>query len=333
MVWEQKEWEKKSFEVTNVSEIKHFIYLPTGVEHHGTKIDSKDGFDVIECTVCGFKHIIPIPTAEEMINIYNDKYYSIDKPMYLKRAKEDIEWWNLVYSERFDTFESLLPPEQRSILDVGSGPGFFLIHGKKRGWKTLGIEPSSQAAVYSRNLGLEIVEDFLTEKTVIGLEKFDVIHMSEVLEHIPDPKGMLKIVRRLLKPRGIICVVVPNDYNPFQKALIKGCDFEPWWVAPPHHINYFNSDSLSQLLSNSGFDVMLSEATFPIDIFLLMGDNYVNNDKVGRKCHHKRKMFEQNLNKAGYHNLKRDLYQSLANRGLGREVILFGRMSNNGNKI
>jgi 2-polyprenyl-3-methyl-5-hydroxy-6-metoxy-1,4-benzoquinol methylase len=173
-----------------------------------------------------------------------------EKPLYLKRYQEDAKWWDLVYRDRYDSFEKLLPVGGRRILDIGSGPGYFLLHGKQRGWETLGIEPSSQAATHSRNLGLKIVEDFLNNKTASKLGDFDVIHMSEVLEHIPDPLGMMNIAKQMLRPGGVICVAVPNDYNPFQTALKKACGYKPWWVSPPHHINYFDCTSL-QILFHS----------------------------------------------------------------------------------
>lgn len=291
--------------------------------HTGPILDFVKGFDVIECDTCGFKHIIPIPTAEEMEKVYREEYYSIEKPLYLERTKEDLDWWNIVYSERYDTFEEYLPPDRRRILDIGSGPGFFLLHGKQRGWQTLGIEPSRQAADHSRKLGLEIAEDFLTMETASKLGKFDVVHMSEVLEHIPDPKGMLQLARHLLTAGGLICVVTPNDYNPFQYALRISCGYEPWWVAPPHHINYFNFDSLDGLLTETNFQVVHKEATFPIDIFPLMGMNYVGNDAIGRECHGNRKQFELNLVKSSMSKLKRNIYQSLSKLNIGREIIVF----------
>ncbi len=293
--------------------------------HKGIVLDSVNGFDVIECETCGFKHVVPIPTQEELEAVYRQEYYAVEKPLYLERVREDLDWWNLVYSERYDTFEELLPPNRRRILDVGSGPGFLLLHGKQRGWQTLGIEPSAQAAAHSRKLGLEIIEDFLTEETARRLGTFDVVHMSEVLEHIPDPRGMVRLVQNLLTPGGLLCVVVPNDYNPFQYALRKACGYEPWWVAPPHHINYFDFDSLSHLLSSNGFEIVLREATFPIDMFLLMGDDYVGNDILGRQCHGKRVKFEKNLSRACYSGLKRNLYRALAKIGIGREVMIIGK--------
>lgn len=293
--------------------------------HIGPVLDSVKGFDVIDCEVCGFKHIVPIPTAEELALVYRHDYYSIEKPLYLKHNEEDQEWWNLVYSERYDFFEQNLPPERRRILDIGSGPGYFLLCGKKRDWQVLGIEPSVQAAAHSRELGIEIYEDFLTEQTVRQLDSFDVVYMSEVLEHIPDPTSMLKLSYSLLNNEGLLCIVVPNDYNPFQSTLRKAYGYSPWWLAPPHHINFFNFDSISHLLTQCGFKIILKEATFPIDIFLLMGENYIGDDVLGRKCHGKRKAFEQGLAKAGLNDLKRQLYRKLADIGIGREILIVGK--------
>lgn len=293
--------------------------------HGGLVLDSINGFDVIECEGCGFKHIIPLPTTEELSLIYRREYYSKDKPFYLERVQEDLDWWNLVYSERYDTFEELLPRGRRRILDVGSGSGYFLLRGKERGWQTLGIEPSAKAAAHSRGLGLKVIKDFLTEGIARGLGRFDVIHMSEVLEHVPDPQKMMNLVGSLLTPGGLVCLVVPNDYNPFQHVLRSRLGYKPWWVAPPHHINYFDFDSLTALLKATGFEVLLRDTTFPIDMFLLMGENYVGNDGLGRQCHDKRKKFEQNLVAAGFKKLKQQLYRALAAQGIGREIILIGR--------
>jgi hypothetical protein len=96
-------------------------------------------------------------------------------------------------------------------------------------------------------------------------------------------------------------------------------------VGPPHHLNYFDFSSLSRLVESVGFEVVLTEATFPIDMFLLMGDNYVDNELLGRQCHQKRKTLEQNLAKAGMTDLKRRWYQALASLGLGREVQIFAQ--------
>lgn len=306
-------------------ETKHFVYPPTGVEHYGEVIDTKEGFDVIECETCGFKHVIPIPTPDELEKLYKEEFYSTEKPKYLERHREDQKWWNLVYQDRYDVFEENIPNECRSILDIGSGPGFFLLEGKKRGWKTLGIEPSKQAVENSKSLGLDIIEDLFSPSLANESGKFDVVHMNNVLEHIPDPRSILKAIYNLIKHGGLLCVSVPNDYNPFQQVLREVCNYEPYWVAPPEHINYFNVESLERLFKKMGFEVILKEATFPIDLFLLMGDNYIGDDLTGRACHEKRKHFELALKKGKHNKLKRDLYGHFADLGVGRELTIYGR--------
>jgi SAM-dependent methyltransferase len=296
-----------------------------GVQHHGATVDSVGGFDVVDCITCQFKHVTPIPTVEQLEQVYRHEYYTAEKPLYLEHVRQDLDWWNVVFASRFDTFESALSADRRRILDVGSGPGFFLKHARDRGWSTLGIEPSSRAAAHAKEMGLDIVEDFLSPQTAPQLGKFDVVHLSEVLEHIPDPAALLRIVHDLLNPGGLIYVEAPNDYSPFQEVLRSSMGFAPWWVVPPHHINYFDFGSLAGLLRRCSFDIVLQEATFPIDMFLLMGDNYIGNNELGRATHAKRKRLELALAAGGKTDLKRALYRKLAEVGIGRDICMYGR--------
>jgi len=211
--------------------------------HKGIVIDRVKGYEVLDCRTCGYKHLHPIPSNADLEAVYRNEYYSREKPLYLERAQEDLPWWNLVYRDRYRFFEKHLAKDRRRILDVGSGPGFFLDFGKKRGWCPLGIEPSQIAAEFSRSLELEVINDFLDPSTAKNLGRFDAVNMSEVLEHVPNPDKMLELAFELLDPGGILCVVVPNDYNPIQLLARKAFGFTPWWIAPPHHINFFRSTS------------------------------------------------------------------------------------------
>ena len=291
--------------------------------HVGPVVASHNEFDVIECKICGFKHSIPIPTEDELEKVYQQDYYTQEKPLYIERNQEDLEWWNMVYTHRYEIIENHLPDKQRSMLDIGSGPGFFLLNGKKRGWKVKGIEPSDQAAEHCRELGLDIENIFFSEQTAVGLERFDAVNMGEVLEHIPDPASLLKLVHHQLNDNGMLCIIVPNDFNPFQIVLRDHLGFKPWWVAPHHHINYFDFDSLGKLVERCGFEVVHKESTFPIDMFLLMGDNYIGNDEQGRVCHTKRMNFEKAMNQSGSGKVLGNLYSALAQHAVGREVVMF----------
>jgi 2-polyprenyl-3-methyl-5-hydroxy-6-metoxy-1,4-benzoquinol methylase len=292
--------------------------------HAGVALDTVNGFTVIDCDACAFKHIVPLPTPAELEHLYGHDYYATEKPLYIERHLEDREWLNLAYAERYELFERELGAGQRRLLDVGSGPGMFLRHGVERGgWTVRGLEPSVQAAAYSRGEGLDVTQAFLNAETATSLGTFDVVHLNEVLEHVPDPREVLRVIDTLMNPGGLIALMVPNDYSPFQAAL-REAGFKPWWVAPPHHVNYFDVASIQRLLAER-FAIVSVETTFPIDLFLLMGDNYIGNDQLGRACHAKRKAFEHALERAGLTPLKQAMYRQLAALGIGRDVFVVAR--------
>ena len=116
-----------------------------------------------------------------------------------------------------------------------------------------------------------------------------------------------------------------NDFNPLQGAARRSLGLPPYWVVPDEHLNYFNPRTLKDLFLKSGLEPTELEGTFPMELFLLMGDAYVGNDPVGRTVHGKRKTLELNLEKQGPAGLRRDLYRFFLERGMGREVVLYGR--------
>ena len=154
----------------------------------GYIIDSKDNHDVINCEVCKFKHIIPIPSKSQIDEMYSDDYYKLDKPNYIKEAKKDEEWWKLAYNNRYDSFESILPSNRRKLLDIGSGPGFFLLQGKHRGWTVKGIEPSNSPYEYSKHsLNLDVENIFFDAgwvkklRSILYLLKIGLIFLGIIL--------------------------------------------------------------------------------------------------------------------------------------------------------
>ncbi len=296
-------------------------------QHHGPSLTSKDGIDVIDCQHCGFKHVIPLPSTAELEHFYRETFYSSEKSDYLDSASADQAWLDSIYNDRYDSFESLLQEQQRDILDVGCGPGFFLAAGAKRGWHVQGIEPSPQAAAFASGHGVEVSEGFFCAESIADLPPQDVIHMSQVLEHLAEPTQALTLAHSKLKSGGLICISVPNDFNPLQQALVKADGYSDWWVSPKHHLNYFDFDSLEALLKNNGFEPVEREASFPLELFLLMGDNYIEDPDLGKTIHNKRKRLELTLAESGFNHSKRTLFQALAQAGLGRLAIVIARKS------
>jgi len=293
--------------------------------HPGRVLHEKNGFSVVACDVCGFAHVAPVPTPADLEHIYRHEYYSTEKPVYIERYREDQTWWDLVNDDRLDDLEAACARHGGRLLDVGSGPGLFLERARSRGWDVLGVEPSSQAAAHSRSIGLTILEDFLDARTAPTLGTFDAIHSSAVFEHLPDPAGMLALLRDLLVPGGALLLVVPNDENPVQHAAVATQGLDPWWIAPPHHLNYFTPQTLAGLVARAGFEVVDVQTSFPIDQFLLMGDVYIGHDEVGRQVHKRRMAFELAMKAAGQNAARRSLQRAQAAAGIGREAVVVAR--------
>lgn len=300
--------------------------MASNARHDGAVLERVGDHSVVDCSSCGYAHVVPMPSADDLKNLYREKFYGEDKTAYFVRQEQDIEWWNMVYAERYETIERLLAPGSgRRILDVGCSGGWFLESGRARGWKTLGIELGRQAVEYARKKGLEVLDSDVNDLDLPKLGPFDAIHSSFVFEHLPEPAGLLRRLVGALAPGGVLVTDVPNDFNPLQIAARRTLGSAPYWVAPDHHLNYFTPDSLKKLFDGAGLESVEMEGTFPLEMFLLMGDNYIGNDSVGRPLHGKRKRFELALRAQGLSDLKRELYRFLISKRLGREIVLYGR--------
>jgi 2-polyprenyl-3-methyl-5-hydroxy-6-metoxy-1,4-benzoquinol methylase len=268
-----------------------------------------------------FMQVKNSPSHEALETLYKKEYYNSS---YIDNTIRDLQWWETIYKDKYDTFEKHIQKNRKKILDIGCGSGYFLLYGKKRGWECLGIEPSKKAAQHSQENGLKIINDVFSKKLFSKDEKFDVIHLHHVLEHVKNPIELLKQVHELLNKEGILCVGVPNDFSPLQTILWKKMDFKPYWIAPLHHLNYFNQKSLSKLLKQLNYNIVLQEGSFPMELFLLFGDDYISQPSIGPQMHLKRTKFDKALSQ--YNNeLKRELYQVFAKMGLGRDIVIYAQ--------
>jgi SAM-dependent methyltransferase len=295
--------------------------------HYGPVLVTVDGYDVIDCEACGFRHIDPLFTDEELKKFYDGEFYEKERPDYFTRAESDKDWWMLRYHHYYALLEEHAPNgtnNGRRILDIGSGPGYFLEAGRTRGWQVLGFEPSQIAADYTRARGIAVEQDFFSAARARPHGPFDVVSMNLVLEHLRDPIGLIEQAKSVLAPGGLLFVSSPNDFNPLQMVLWQKMGFAPWWVAPRHHLNYFDGESARRLFAARGLKTLHQETSYPLENFLLAGRNYIGNDAVGRECHKERKAFETALFQHDPAQMRR-LAASWSAQGIGREFIILGK--------
>ncbi len=235
--------------------------------HDGKIIVEKGDYKVIDCEVCGFKHLDPIPNDVELEEFYKRKYFDLIKEggrsPDIRRlmgetdeARAEREWLEkTLYTDINETLKRF-KMSGRKICDVGCGSGEFLKFMQKQGWDCTGIEPSEEGAFRANDAQIPIyncpLEAFIQIHPTC-LHSFDVVSLLHVLEHLPSPKIALEQIKRLLKPEsGIVVIGVPNDFNIFQQIAQAKLLKEPWWVAVPDHINYFSIESLQQLTTGGG---------------------------------------------------------------------------------
>jgi SAM-dependent methyltransferase len=291
-----------------------------------------DGFRVIEDADYGFRRLDPIPPEAELSEFYESRYYDLlrkgNRSPDIRRlmeggdsAAKELRWLREgVYTDIVTVLNDAAPG--RRLLEVGCGIGHFLSFAQEHGFSAVGTEPSQEAAQHAASKGLTVhamtLDKFISHAPN---ERFDVIVMLNVLEHVPDPVKALQECRQVLVPDGILCVRVPNDFSEMQAAAKEKIGAVPWWIAVPDHINYFNFASLRQTLDRLGFETIYAQGDFPMEMFLLMGENYIGNPDVGGRCHARRVEFDLGLRP----ELRRKIYAALASAGVGRECLVFGK--------
>jgi SAM-dependent methyltransferase len=164
----------------------------------------------------------------------------------------------------------------------------------------------------------------LLEQRIAAESRYDLVWLSNVLEHVPDPLGLMNSLRRLVRSDGALVVTVPNDGSAYQERLLAdGHIPERFWIAIPDHLAYFTYDSLLNVAHATGWTVHDVMADFPIDWFLLHpGSNYVHGRARGPAAHQARVWMELLLGEQRP-ELVNQLYSALARVGLGRNLTAF----------
>lgn len=149
------------------------------------------------------------------------------------------------------TFKKVLKyKRQGCVLEVGSSTGLLLKEFKDKGWYVQGIEPSKKSSEYSEKIGIKVLKTTF-EKALVK-EKYDVVILNHVLEHLVDPTKVLQKIYKVLKSDGIVVINVPNAGS--LSARIYG---ESWaYRLPEEHLWQFTPDKLVSLLKENGFKVL-----------------------------------------------------------------------------
>jgi 2-polyprenyl-3-methyl-5-hydroxy-6-metoxy-1,4-benzoquinol methylase len=138
----------------------------------------------------------------------------------------------------------------RRLLDVGAYCGYFLEVARERGFRAEGLELSLWAAEHARSRGFAVHREPLEERALSG-ERYQVLTMWDVVEHLPDPREELEAAHRLLVPGGRLFLSTIDTGSLVARVL--GSSW-PWLM--DMHLVYFDRTNLSALLEEAGFRVL-----------------------------------------------------------------------------
>lgn len=147
---------------------------------------------------------------------------------------------------------SVLPPAR--LLDVGCGAGQFLLRAQAAGYSAEGIDPDHKSVAFVRET-LNIPARAGSFEVLDARDRFDVIGMLGVLEHVEDPVGFLEAARDRLSARGELLVGVPNVHS--LNRRISRLSKHDWdMFLEPGHLYHYGAETLRRLGHEAGFELL-----------------------------------------------------------------------------
>ncbi|MEX0716974.1 MAG: class I SAM-dependent methyltransferase [Planctomycetaceae bacterium] len=200
---------------------------------------------VVVCADCGLGRLHPFPQPDEIAGFYPPEYYGTAGAKFTPWVE------TLVRRTAARSAKQLVRglPRGACVLDVGCGRGVLLGTLADLGMEVHGFEVSDSAAAGADpRAEIRIAPDL--NDAEYPAERFDLVVIWHVLEHVYDPRRTIAEIHRVLKPGGRVVVAVPN--------------FSSWqarWAGPawfhldlPRHLHHFPLAALERLLARCGFE-------------------------------------------------------------------------------
>ncbi|MGA2029552.1 MAG: glycosyltransferase [Verrucomicrobiota bacterium] len=135
------------------------------------------------------------------------------------------------------------------LLEVGCGEGDFLVSAEADGWDVTGIEYSPAACEKARRrLNSGEVRCGELQQVELTAAQFDLCVVSDVLEHVRSPLGLLKEIHRILKPGGTLFIATPS-IDSWSARFMR----QKWMEFKSEHLTYFDRQNLQTALFKSNF--------------------------------------------------------------------------------
>jgi 2-polyprenyl-3-methyl-5-hydroxy-6-metoxy-1,4-benzoquinol methylase len=225
---------------------------------------SGEVFPVSTCADCGFTFTSEHPDEESSARYYESEEYishSDTSGGIINRLYKIARGFML--HRKSAIVKRLTGLGRGSLLDIGSGTGYFAGAMKRAGWQVTGIEISSKAREFSREaFGFEVIDPSEIEKLPAG--GYDCITLWHVLEHFVTPYIYMDNISHLLKADGRCIIALPNC------SSFDAGHYGSFWAAwdVPRHLWHFTPATFRMFAEKTGFEVV-SVSTLPLDVFYI----------------------------------------------------------------
>ena len=206
--------------------------------------DNKGNEDLIKCSSCGLVRLRNFKAQ------YDDKLYDFYSNFSeISKTKN----WQKKEKINFKSFKDLLAKLSLKInkkklyhLDFGSGLGLCLDASRELGIDCMGVELNKFCFDICKNKKHKIVKDL---SSLDKDQKFDIITLSEVIEHLPNPEEILRTLKSRLSEEGCLYISCPN-WNSLERFLFQN----KWSVIHKVHYHYFTKKTILILLRKAKFN-------------------------------------------------------------------------------
>mgnify|MGYP002399203187 CR=1 FL=1 len=254
--------------------VKCLVCGSTNLSAHFEATDflvSGNKFMLMKCSECGFICTSNPPEEMEIHEYYSSEDYISHSDR--KRNITELMYHlarQIMLGKKYRLISKIYNHRKGTLLDIGSGTGYFAGFMERKGWKATGVEISERARDYSiSRFGIDVITP---DKINIFPDKsVDCITLWHVLEHFYDPVSWLKEIFRILKVDGKCILALPNIKSSDSKWFGKN------WAAldVPRHLWHFDPDTSVRLFKKNGFRCTRIKG-MPIDVFYISIMSYKN---------------------------------------------------------
>ncbi len=209
---------------------------PTGI---------KEEFSIIPCQNCQTWWTY-IPNELDVDALYEDEVYAV-----VDNRQSIFE--KIIFREArgvLNRAASILGNSNKELLDFGCGKGQFLAEAKTTGWNGIGIETAKDRANFAVDkYHVDVIQEFYSEGQIKN-EKFDLISLNHVLEHLPEPVYLInELIKSNLSKDGLLYIEVPRADS--WQAKIAGRNWLHWDI--PKHLTHWTEVGLLNQFQGLGY--------------------------------------------------------------------------------